>query len=648
MYMLGRAFIAMAGAFFFCLCFLPGASYAQPNTQEGAKSHSYSHTRSPTDSLKEMLEQSTGSRRVELLVELSRESWRSHPDEANNFLNEAVRQSVALERIDLEAEARSLRGYVRAVHDNHVRALEDYHAALQLYRDLEDREGEARVLNNYGILYQDQSDYSRALDYFFRSLSIREQLEQQGPELRTLISIGSVYEKREEYDEAVSFYRKSLELSRQANDTLQVAIAATQAGKAYNASGDTENALKMYKVALRAAENMNSDHARSTILLNMSGIYQSREAYDRAIEVNKQEIEQARLSGSPFLEAQGLENLAGIYRDMGEHEQAFRYYTQSLNMYERLQMGEGALRLRIKLLGTLLDDGDFKKAAEMGSTALVQAKAQNSLDRQDDILELLVSLSRQRGEYQVAMSYQQELLAVQDTLFNRDKARQISEMQTRYDTKQKEQEIALLEKEREQEALLRNALLAGLVLVGIIGFLIFHRQRLKIKKNRTELENKELKEEKLERDLDHRNQQLTTHTLHLVQKNKSMKDLKKHINEIREDQNGSLMSDLHKLENMVDYSFNLDEDWKQFEIYFEQLHNGFFDELKERYPDLTSHELRLSALVKLNLSIKEIATIMGITPDSVKTARYRLRKKLDIETGDNLTEFMMQVERDIR
>ncbi len=68
--------------------------------------------------------------------------------------------------------------------------------------------------------------------------------------------------------------------------------------------------------------------------------------------------------------------------------------------------------------------------------------------------------------------------------------------------------------------------------------------------------------------------------------------------------------------------------------------------LKDRYPDLTPNEMRLSALVKLNLTIKEMAAILGISPDSVKTARYRLRKKLELNTEENLTDFMLQLEKE--
>lgn len=93
--------------------------------------------------------------------------------------------------------------------------------------------------------------------------------------------------------------------------------------------------------------------------------------------------------------------------------------------------------------------------------------------------------------------------------------------------------------------------------------------------------------------------------------------------------------------NLIDYSFNLDKDWEEFKLYFEDVHKDFFGQLKEQYPSLSPNELRLCALLKLNLSVKEMASLMGISPESVKMARHRLRKKLGLTSDQNLVEFML-------
>ncbi len=75
-------------------------------------------------------------------------------------------------------------------------------------------------------------------------------------------------------------------------------------------------------------------------------------------------------------------------------------------------------------------------------------------------------------------------------------------------------------------------------------------------------------------------------------------------------------------------------------MYFEKVNSSFFQRLKNQFPDLTQSDLKLCALISLNLSMKEMAELMGISPESVKMARHRLRKKLNLVTEENLTEFL--------
>ena len=74
------------------------------------------------------------------------------------------------------------------------------------------------------------------------------------------------------------------------------------------------------------------------------------------------------------------------------------------------------------------------------------------------------------------------------------------------------------------------------------------------------------------------------------------------------------------------------------------MHDGFFKDLKQAFPEVSNAELKLCALLRLNMNLKESAKILGIAVDSVKTARYRLRKKLGLKTEDNLVDFLIQFE----
>jgi DNA-binding CsgD family transcriptional regulator len=98
---------------------------------------------------------------------------------------------------------------------------------------------------------------------------------------------------------------------------------------------------------------------------------------------------------------------------------------------------------------------------------------------------------------------------------------------------------------------------------------------------------------------------------------------------------------LHKI---INKGLSHDKEWAHFNASFESINKNFYARLKQAYPDIRPNDLKISALIKMGLSIKEMADILNISADSVKTARYRLRKKLQLNTEDNLTDFILNLQ----
>jgi ligand-binding sensor domain-containing protein len=154
---------------------------------------------------------------------------------------------------------------------------------------------------------------------------------------------------------------------------------------------------------------------------------------------------------------------------------------------------------------------------------------------------------------------------------------------------------------------------------------------------------RQIEEDKMKSELRHLNSLLAASTMNLVVKNEFMETIKEELEEVK--QKGKSMETKHALEKIVreiDTTLRLQEDWKQFEHHFDQIHGDFLNRLREHFSELTPNEQKLCALLRLNLSTKEISNLMSISHRGVEIARYRLRKKLGLGLGQNLSKFILE------
>lgn len=186
--------------------------------------------------------------------------------------------------------------------------------------------------------------------------------------------------------------------------------------------------------------------------------------------------------------------------------------------------------------------------------------------------------------------------------------------------RQFEKEKALLEQEKDKKVAYHQA---------------------KVEQSREEL--MAVKNEKLNAEIEHKNRELASTTMHLLQKSELLQKLRTELNRLRTyTDNPEAKKELKRIMGLLNDDTHLDEEWEQFFLHFDQVHSNFFKKLKEQHPQLTAKDQKLCAYLRMNLSTKEIAPLMNISVRGVEISRYRLRKKLDLDTGINLNEFLME------
>jgi DNA-binding CsgD family transcriptional regulator len=161
-------------------------------------------------------------------------------------------------------------------------------------------------------------------------------------------------------------------------------------------------------------------------------------------------------------------------------------------------------------------------------------------------------------------------------------------------------------------------------------------------KEKTKAEIIQLRNKNLQADIQYKNAQLASATMHLVQKGEILDKIKRDLKKLLKNASADNKRKLQQLIHIVDDDIRLDNDWKQFETHFDQVHENFLKNLKEAYPNLTPKDQKLCAYLRMNLTTKEIAPMMNISVRGVEIARYRLRKKLELETDVNLVDFIMK------
>lgn len=164
--------------------------------------------------------------------------------------------------------------------------------------------------------------------------------------------------------------------------------------------------------------------------------------------------------------------------------------------------------------------------------------------------------------------------------------------------------------------------------------------------DRNEKEIVRLQNEKLEADVNYKNKELSTMTMHLVQRGKVLAKIKEVISTVikNHDINESSPSFRHLIRLIRDVE-KKDQELDHLSVHFNHVNTEFFNKLKDLYPDLSQNDLKFCAYLSMNLSSKEMAQLMNVTIKAIEVGRYRLRKKLQLKPETNLYEFLIGIAR---
>lgn len=485
---------------------------------------------------------------------------------------------------------------------------------------------------------------------------LQEAMERGEPdtEARKHIQLGDFYMKNEVFTEAIGQYNEALEARSGMREDSIRCMLNLRIGKIYlslKIFSKAKQYLEQGK-AIAVQSKYVGGQARAEGLLGTCAEKEGH--YLLALEHQQKSLELFEQTGDLRGIAFVHENIGSVYEDLKQYNIALGYFNRSLSYFEGRD--DEALTSVLNNMGDMFrKTGNYKEALAYTEKALEMAGRNGNLHQQksahQDIAEAYAGL----GDYHKAYEH----LQVYDVMYkemneNRD-INNFNTLQAAYEINQKEAQIEVLKHQNEVITANRNLILVSAIatlLLGGFGYVYFSRKRqvkaklqqYKQRLLRAELDKKEMEERRLQDEINLKTAALSRYSLNMAQKNKLIADMASTLKKIASRTQMDAHARIKLLAKELDDNLQIEEEWDEFMGFFKDIHPGFFRQLSVTATEkLSSAELRLAMLLRLNLSSKEIAPILRVTPDSVRVARYRLRKKLPIPPKQELVSFLMEL-----
>jgi len=348
------------------------------------------------------------------------------------------------------------------------------------------------------------------------------------------------------------------------------------------------------------------------------------------------------------------ENMGSIFEDLERYDSSWFYFTHSLELYEQAVEEVASIEVVNNLGDIYRKTGRYREAIVQTGKALALAEKTNDLYEKGAAYRDLGKAYDLMHQEDSAYHYLELSRRATIDIYSKENTRQTAFLSVLFDIDKKNDEIVRLENARNITIIVTVSVVVVVTLLVVLGWMMARRQRERME---AELARKRLEEERLKRELatdrlelDVKSQELeakrkglTSYTLHVIQKNQLLEGLRDRLAFLVKEDKRDQKKQMQQLIQQINQNFNHDQYWDEFRETFGQVHQQFFDTLKRHSEELTSNDLRLLSLIRLNLGSGDISTLLGISQDSLRVSRYRLKKKLQLGADENLTNFVQSV-----
>jgi tetratricopeptide (TPR) repeat protein len=547
--------------------------------------------------------------------------------------------------LDMAARAYTAVAQEHVNQKNYYSALENFSRSLAHRTMIGDSTGMANNLTNLGGVCYYTGRMTDASEYYYKALLIAENLNNISLTATVLKNLGNIHTQLRNFDTALTHLNRALSIQQEAGNRSEESDVLLNLGIAFYESGHIDKAEEYLLASLQIKEELEKDlHEMIKVYNNLGLVAKEQNDNEKAIEYYSITLDLSRQTGDKQLEAVALNNLGARFM-VQNNPDAIPYLLESL-----------------------------KISTKLGLKRVILSSYKN-----------LQEYHGNNQNFELAYHYAQLFQELNDSLYNEESHARILELQSGYELMMKDKENELLRQAAEihesekqlsqkKESILRLRILflvISVIAIAILAFffiVLFNMKQKTLRQSKElfakeselasmKLENMEKQNNHLEdmlfaeeeirklqqNSIDQKNHELTTSAMLLANKNEAFDKLRKLTRQLYDSVDEKTAAKVREMLEEIEKQADIEHQWDVFKSHFESIHKTFFNELRRLCGKLTQHDLQLCAYIRLNLSNKEISRLMNITHDSVNTHRYRLRKKLGLEAGSLLDEFIQSI-----
>lgn len=320
--------------------------------------------------------------------------------------------------------------------------------ALKIAEAKNIRKQKIRAYQNLGVLYSISGDYTNALRY--DNLALQGSLENRDSANLSINynNVASDYHDLGEYDEAYFYFTQSYRIAKSTDDSLRMAIALHNVGRVFKELGQHDRALEHLSLSMEMSKDIDDYEGIPYSLDEIGDVMVRKGEYDSAHRILLKSLSLTREQNLLILEPKTLAKLATVHLEERRFREALAYYDTTFQLHEKTGNDFGIAEVELGRGKVLIEQGKYDEALKSINRSLDLAKKANARTMEIRAYQTLSGLYELKNEFRSSLQYYKQFKQLEDSLFSHDMQEKLLRDQIRFETEEKDTEIAALNQER--------------------------------------------------------------------------------------------------------------------------------------------------------------------------------------------------------